>query len=195
MRQGSFKFATVAALLLMAASVANAGFYVGGSLGQTSSDSGSLSEISGPGVSVDDSDTGFKVFGGYNVMKYFSVEAAYVDVTGPGFEMTGSEPVTMTTSADGFAVEAVGVMPVGAKMQFFAELGFFLWDGSAEISSPSFSASGDSGDGTDPTYGVGFGWNVIPKGQIRVEAERYAIGLADQDMDLDMYSAGFAYRF
>ena len=194
MRQGFFKIATVAALLLMAASVANAGFYVGGSLGQTSSDSASLSEVSGPGVSVDDSDTGFKVFGGYNVMKYFSVEAAYVDVTGPGVEVTGSEPVTMTSSADGFAVEAVGVMPVSQKMQLFAELGFFLWDGTAEVSSPSFSASG-SDDGTDPTYGVGFGWNVIPKGQVRIEAERYSIGMGGEDMDLDMYSAGFAYRF
>ena len=195
MSKGVLKTATIAALLLMTASAANASFYVGGSLGQTSSDVDAFGDVSGSGIEVDDSDTGFKVFGGYNFFKFLSVEAAYVDVSGPAAEMTVPEPMTVSTSADGFAVEAVGVMPVGVKFQLFAELGFFMWDGQAEVSSPSFSGSGGSGDGTDPTYGVGFGWNVIPKGQIRVEAERYAIGMGDQDMDLDMYSAGFAYRF
>ena len=193
MRKGSFKIVAVAALLLLTASAANASFYVGGALGQTSSDAESLGfgDPSASGASVDESDTGFKVFGGYNFMKFFSVEAAYVDVTGPGVEVAGSEPMSMTSSADGFAFEAVGVMPVGMKFQLFAEYGLFLWDGQADFSSQSLGSFSASDDGTDPTFGVGFGWNVIPKGQLRFEAERYAV----DEMDLDMYSAGFAYRF
>jgi OOP family OmpA-OmpF porin len=182
--------AAVAAMLLMTASAANAtGFYVGGSLGQTSSDD--LGFASSPEVTIDESDTGFKVFGGYNFFKFLSVEAAYVDVAGPGAEMTVPEPTSMSTEANGFAVEAMGVLPLGLKFQLFAEYGFFMWDGEATVSSASLGSFSASDDGTDPTYGLGFGWNVIPKGQIRVEAERYAV----EDMDLDMYSAGFAYRF
>jgi len=192
MRKTCFSAATLAALLLMTASAVNAtGFYVGGSLGQTNSDASSLGVDSSSGVSVDESDTGFKVFGGYNFMKFFQVEAAYVDVSGPGAEMTVPEPVSMSTEANGFAVQAMGVLPLGLKFQLFADYGFFMWDGEARVSSASLGSFSASNDGTDPKFGVGFGWNVIPKGQVRVEAERYAL----EDLDLDMYSAGFAYRF
>ena len=182
--------AAIAVLLFMAAPAAHAGFYVGGSMGQTSSD---ISNVDTSTMSVDDTDTGFKVFGGYNFMKFFSVEGGYVDVAGPSVDM---QTESMTTEANGFAFEAMGVLPMGLKFQLFAEAGFFLWDAEATLSSQDFSGSA-SDDGANPTYGVGFAWNVVPKGQIRVEAERYEIAdfMDVTDIDLDMYSAGFAYRF
>jgi len=187
MRKACFSsVAAIVVLLLMAAPSAHAtGFYVGGSLGQTSSDIGDVDTST---VSVDDTDTGFKVFGGYNFMKFFSVEGGYVDVAGPSVDMSTD---TISTEANGFAVEAMGVMPLGLKFQVFAEYGFFLWD--LEVSSQSFGSASE--DGTDPTYGLGFAWNVIPKAQIRVEAERYSVDVTGASMDMDMYSAGFAYRF
>jgi len=192
MRKTCFSAATLAVLLLMTASAANAtGFYVGGSLGQTNSDASSIGIESSTNVSVDESDSGFKVFGGYNFMKFFQVEAAYVDVSGPGAEITSPVSASVSTSANGFAFQAMGVLPLGLKFQLFADYGLFMWDGDMTVSSASFGSGSASTDGTDPKYGVGFGWNVIPKGQIRVEAERYTL----EDLDLDMYSAGFAYRF
>ena len=178
--------AAIAVLLLVAAPAANAtGFYVGGSLGQTSSDTGSFDTA---GMSVDDTDTGYKVFGGYNFMKFFSVEGGYVDVSGPSAS-TSTE--SMSIDSNGFAVEAMGVMPIGLKFELFANYGFFLWDAEATVNSQTLGSFSASDDGTDPKYGLGFAWNLIPKGQIRVELERYEVDV----MDMDMYSAGFAYRF
>ena len=55
----------------------------------------------------------------------------------------------------------------------------------------------DSGstDGTDPVYGLGMGWQVLPKGNLRVELERYQTDAEGVDMDTDMLSVGFAYKF
>jgi OOP family OmpA-OmpF porin len=179
-------------LLLIAAPAANAkGFYVGGSLGQTSADLGVTDSIA-PNISVDDSDTGFKVFGGYNVAKYFAVEAAWVDVASFSLESTDPIlPASITGSADGFAVEAMGILPLGKSFELFAEYGMYLWDGTTDISMDGQSLPSASTDGTDPTFGVGFSWQPMAKGQLRFEAERYAI----ESMDVDMYSVGFAYRF
>jgi len=184
----------IAVVVLGAAPAAHArGFYVGGSLGQTSADMGFGSST--PGISVDDSDTGFKLLGGYNIVKYFAVEGSWVDVA--GISMEASDPLlgTMSASAeaDGFAFEAVGILPIGKRFQLFADYGMYMWDGTTTVSAsdpliPSFSASDD---GSDPTYGLGFGWSVIERGTLRFEAERYEI----ETMDVDMYSVGFTYSF
>jgi len=179
-------------LLLIAAPAANAkGFYVGGSLGQTSADVGVSDSIS-PTISVDDSDTGFKVFGGYNIVKYFSVEAAWVDVAQFSIESTDPFlPASITGSANGFAVEAMGILPLGKSFELFAEYGMYVWDGTTDITMDGQSLPSEGADGTDPTFGVGFAWQPMAKGQVRFEAERYTL----ENMDVDMYSVGFAYRF
>ncbi len=176
------------ALLVIGTSAANAGgWYVGGSVGQTSSDlSGTLDP--GPGFSTDDSDTGFKVMGGYNIMKVLSVEAAFVDVGQVSIQEDVPVPDSLTAEANGFSVEALGILPFANKFEVFAKAGLYLWDGDVAIS--GLPSVGD--DGTDPTFGLGFGWNAFSRGQVRVEAERYTLDFVG---DVDMYSVGFNYRF
>ena len=179
--------------LLLAVTPALAGeFYVGGALGQASTDVPGANQD--PSVTVDDSSTGYKVFGGYNVMKYFSVEGAYVD--GASVTMNASDPTPFSTSLEtsGFAFRAMGVLPLREKLHLFADLGMYMWNGDATVSDGSFSASGST-DGTDPVYGVGLGWQVIPKGNLRVEIERYDTSVEGTSMDTDMISVGFAYNF
>lgn len=192
MKKGLFAVAALA-LLALAVTPALAGeFYVGGALGQASTDTGVNSS---PEVTVDDSSTGYKVFGGYNVMKYFSVEGAYVD--GASVTMNVNDPSTpFSTSLEtsGFAFRAMGVLPLREKLHLFADLGMYMWDGDATVSDGSFSASGST-DGTDPVYGIGLGWQVIPKGNLRVEIERYDTSVEGTSMDTDMISVGFAYNF
>jgi OOP family OmpA-OmpF porin len=189
MRKISFTAVVALALLVIGAPAANAGgWYVGGSVGQTSADLGG-SVNPGPGISVDDSDTGFKVLGGFNIMKFLAVEAAFVDVGQVSVDGTvqgiGS---SVTAEADGFAVEALGIFPFANKFEVFAKAGLYLWDGDVAIS--GVGSFGD--DGTDPTFGLGFGWNAFNRGQVRVEAERYTLDFVG---DVDMYSVGFNYRF
>jgi OOP family OmpA-OmpF porin len=189
----TFRVVVGLALMSLVAAPAFAGdFYAGGSLGQASTDVPDMGGV--PGVSVDDSATGYKVFGGYNVIQYFAVEAAYVD--GASMSMTMNDPTPLTTSFEtsGFAFRAVGVLPVKEKFSLFADFGMYMWDGDATVSDGSFSASGST-DGTDPVYGLGMGWQVMPKGNLRVELERYQTDAEGVDMDVDMLSVGFAYKF
>jgi len=178
------------ALLSLAAMPALAGeFYVGGALGQTSTDVPDMSGVSG--VSVDDSSTGYKVFGGYNVARFFAVEAAYVDGASVSVDMTDPTPFSASFETSGFAFRAMGVLPIREKFSLFADYGMYMWDGDVSVS----GVGSGSTDGTDPVYGVGFGWNVMPQGNLRVEMERYNTSDNDVDMDVDMYSVGFAYKF
>ena len=123
MRKISFTAVVALALLVIGAPAANAGgWYVGGAVGQTSTDLGSLDPGSGvSGVSIDDSDTGFKVLGGYNIMKFIAVEAAFVDIGQVSVDGTvqgiGS---SVTAEADGFAVEALGIFPFANKFCLIA---------------------------------------------------------------------------
>ena len=192
MRKSSLFVVAIGILLLIAAPAANAkGFYVGGSLGQTSADVG-ISDSASSMISVDDSDTGFKVFGGYNVVKYFSVEASWVDVAQFSVDSTDPMlPASVSGEANGFAIEAMGILPLGASFQLFAEYGMYMWDGTTNMSFDGEQLPSMSDDGTDPTYGLGFAWQAFTKGQLRFEAERYTI----EEMDVDMFSVGFAYRF
>ena len=192
MRKISFTAVVALALLVIGAPAANAGgWYVGGAVGQTSTDLGSLDPGSGvSGVSIDDSDTGFKVLGGYNIMKFISVEAAFVDIGQVSVDGTvpGIGTASVSAEADGISVEALGIFPFANKFEVFAKAGLYRWDGDVSVS----GVGSGSDDGTDPTYGVGFGWNAFSRGQVRVEAERYTLDFVG---DVDMYSAGFNFRF
>ena len=177
-------------LLLVGAPAANAGeWYVGGSLGQTSADLGGAF-APGAGESVDDSDTGFKVFGGYNIVKFLSVEASWVDVAGVSVDEAATAS-SLTAEADGFSVEAVGIIPFSEKFEAFAKAGLYKWDGDMTASVGGQQTLSANDDGTDPIFGIGIGWNAFSRGQLRLEAERYSLN----DLDVDMISAGFAWHF
>lgn len=151
------------------------GLQAGGAIGQTSSE------------------MGYKLFGGYDFFRHFAVEAGYVDVGGASVETTFPIQSSATTEAKGFAVEAVGLLPLGQRERFnvFAKYGFYLWDATVTASIDGFGSMSASDDGTDPTYGLGVGWWVIERGQLRFELDRYAV----DTMDVDTYLFGFAYSF
>ncbi|HEX5041918.1 MAG TPA: outer membrane beta-barrel protein [Candidatus Polarisedimenticolaceae bacterium] len=165
-------------------------FYVGGALGQASTDVPGAT--SGSGLTVDDSSTGYKVFGGYDVAKYFAVEGAYVD--GGSVKMNDSSSFSSSIETSGFAFRAMGVLPLREKLHLFADLGMYKWNADATVSDGFTTASG-SDDGTDPVYGIGMGWQVMPKGHLRVEIERYDVSAEGADLNTDMISVGFAYNF
>jgi OOP family OmpA-OmpF porin len=182
-------FAAVLALALFAAPAALAGnFYVGGAVGQTSTD---IDDPGIDGIDVDDSDTGFKVFGGYSFMKHFAVEGGYVDVGETSIETTVPFQSEVSAEADGFTVGAVGILPIGQKFDLFAKAGFFMWDSEATVSMQGFGTESASDDGSDPTYGLGFGWNLSERSRLRFEADRYEV----EDLDIDTYLVGYAFSF
>src|SRR3990172_7235075 len=107
------KLFAVAALLcgLVAASQASAqGFYIGGRVGQSSfDDDNAIPDLITSGT-VDDKDTGFKIFGGYQFNRNFGVELAWVDLGKASYSGTffGAPVTGGTVKTSGLNISAVG---------------------------------------------------------------------------------------
>lgn len=185
---------------------ADTGFYAGASLGQSKLsdfDASDLdAELASVGItsssSVDDTDTGWKLFAGYRFMKYFAVEGAYVNfgeatahsiITAPS-----AGTVDTTAEADAWTLSALGILPLNEKFSLFARVGLNIWD--AEVSATGTGGGGsasfsDDADGTDWVYGVGAAYDITQNLSVRGEWERYDL----DDTDLDLLSVGVSWRF
>lgn len=159
-----------------------AGGYLGVSLGHSTSDAlDELNDISG--VSVDDSDTGYKVFAGYNINANFAVEGFYADLGELSATFGGNKA---KVESDTFGAALLAKLPLGEKAEVFAKLGYQFWD--AEASVNSYDLADD--DGSDAVYGIGaaYRFNNV---SIRAEYERFEL----DSEDVDLLSAGVAYNF
>lgn len=140
-------------------------FYGGISFGRSDVDEGAL----------DDSDTGWKLFGGYRVNPNFAAEAAWVDLG--DFSAGG-----FNAEADGFSVQGVGFLPLNAQFSLLGKLGIFFWDVESNI--------GDD-DGSDIFFGIGGQYEINQQVSIRGEWERYDL----DDTDVDLLSIGVVIQF
>ena len=99
----------LAALGLMAATAAQAdtqpGFYAGAGFGTTK-----IGDDEFDGTGIDDSDTGFKVFGGYDFNENFAVEVGYFDFGEASGETSAATASVVGVS--GLSASAVGRLPV-----------------------------------------------------------------------------------
>ena len=114
-----------------AAPPAEKGAYIGGGFGPTSLEDDGLFS----GLTFDDSDSGFGIFGGYKFFKYLAVEARYADFGTFTVEGLGID-------ASVVSVHAVGIIPFAdSGLELFGQLGL----GTVDISIP--------GDSTRETVG------------------------------------------
>ncbi|HWH47918.1 MAG TPA: outer membrane beta-barrel protein [Burkholderiales bacterium] len=176
-----FVLASLAVMLFSLTGTVAAQGYIGAGAGITTVDV--CDDLSGPGISCDDKDTGLKIFGGFKFNPNFGVEASWVDLgevsaSGPG----GSASVEV----DGFGVAAVGMIPINPQFGVFGKLGAYMWDATG-----GGAASGASDDGTDIMFGAGVNWNFSSHFGLRAEWERFDI---DGD-DIDFLSIGAQYNF
>jgi OmpA-OmpF porin, OOP family len=197
--------------------VAQAGWYVGAGVGSSSFDqsvatdstlAGAIDQLS-PDVTnfdVDDSDTGWKVFAGYQFNDYFALEGHYVDFgavkanasgTYDGGEgsFTGSGKVDVT----GFGMSAVGSIPFLEHFAVLAKLGVTRWmadqsgttfliDGSDYCASNDCSANDN---GIDVSFGAGLAWHITDQISVRAEWEDFGLG----SDSVDLYSASVTWGF
>ena len=159
------------------AAAQDAGWYVGGAYGMTSIDV----DTSGlPGVSIDDSDSGFKIFGGFQFNKHLGAEVGYIDF--------GSYPVTAGSTGDlsatAFTVAAVGTLPLNESFALFGKAGIWMWESDSSI--PGTTGS----DGSDIFFGAGLRYNLNKNWGLTLEVEQY-----DSDDSITMTSFGVRYKF
>jgi len=183
-----------AAFALTAAMAARAdvppGFYAGASVGKTKlSDEG----FDSFGVDVDESDTGFKIFGGYSFNENFAVEVSWFDLG----EVSGTlnDPffgdIDFDVGVSGLNASAVGRVPVSETFSLFGKIGFASYDLDGHATISGVGSGSDSESETDLTYGVGAALSF--GGQWEVRAEFEAINV--DDGDANMLSVGAMYRF
>jgi OOP family OmpA-OmpF porin len=181
LNKAAFAATTILALSPLTA-IADGGFYVGGSLG-----SASLTEDFS-GFAVDTDSTSFRLTAGWQFNDYFSLEGGYhnfgdFDQT---FDVSGT-PTEVSLTADGFTLGGTGSIPLGEKFALFGRAGAFFWDGDADINNVSQATPED----TNLYYGAGGKFALSDHFSLVGDWTRYEL----EDVESDVISLGFAYRF
>ena len=118
----------------------------------------------------DASSSGWKIFGGYNFIKYFGVELTYYDL--------GSfDEGLFEADVKVFDLAPRGILPLGERFELFAKLGYSNVDveGIADW---------------ELMYGAGAGLKLGKKFGIRIEYEAW-----DVETSLSAWSIGGYFRF
>ncbi|MCP4896613.1 MAG: porin family protein [bacterium] len=145
-------------IVVVAAGSADAsdqGFYVGVGLGRTNINPGDFDEDFSD-LLFEESSTGFKLFGGYKIMKHLAVEGGYTDYGDHRRHqvLTNLERHEINVTITALDLSVVGRLPVSARTVFFAKVGMSSWD--ADVWSAIDDVRTDlSSDGTGLIYGGG----------------------------------------
>ena len=190
----SFSYRTIVLLMLTApiglAQAADTGFYVGGSIGQSTlkvpSDVTDIPDF-------DETDTGYKVFGGFNfnlALFNFGVEGGYTDFGSPSGAL--DTDTILNIDADGWSVWGMGGLNLG-PLDVFAKVGTISWDASLTIDGvdPGFNVGDLSDSGSDMAYGLGARFSL---GNWSIRGEWEAFDIDDTD-DVYLFSVGLAWQF
>jgi OOP family OmpA-OmpF porin len=158
---------------------------------------------------VEDTDAGWKLFGGYQFNENFAIEGTFVDlgkVTSdilvtewpqPGAldpDLFVADAVTVHPySVGGFALTGVGTHRFSEKTAIFAKLGVFRWkaDILVRCSEGCTDQATATADGTDWSAGAGMSYDFANAMGGRIEWERFA---TDRD-DVDFFSISAFFRF
>jgi OmpA-OmpF porin, OOP family len=173
----------------------DAGFFVGGSVGQSDIDDEITTGLIDSGT-VDGKDTAFKIFGGYMFNRHFGVEAAYIDLGEVSYSGTffGAPVTGGTVELTAFNVSVLGNFPVNEQFSVFGKIGLFSWEAEANDTTGGIPFSADD-DGTDVSFGVGVAYNFTRNFGLRAEYELFKIESQSEDADVGLISIGAVWRF
>ncbi len=193
-------------------------WYGGGSMGQTWSkidDARITNQLLGAGftsttISSDNSDIGYKLFGGYKYNENIAFEGGYFNLGKFAYTATTAGPAgTMNGNIklDGINLDGIfslpisgGYFPFKGKLSVFSRIGLQYAD-----ARDNFSGTGAVTLLTNPSpykrelsykYGLGMQYDFNESLGMRAEAERYRINDAiGNHGDINMFSLGLVYRF
>jgi len=166
------------------------GFYLGGSVGY-SAIAVEFSEVDLGDVKFNETDVGFKAYGGYRLIPFLAVEGGYVDFGNPSGTLSNDEglPIEAEIGLNGWDLSAVGILPLGI-FDLFARVGYFWWDADVKAAFED-ETDRESDSGSDLTYGIG---GQVWLGQLAIRGEIELFDISEAD-NVWMFSAGVAYRF
>lgn len=202
-----------AALVACAGSTASAqdvlGWYGGANIGRTYvtiDDARITSGLAAAGfttnsISDRDTNTGYKVFGGYQINQNFAVEGGYFDLGKFGYTASTTPAGTLSGNmrVTGLNLDLVGTLPLSERFSAFGRVGV-----NYARTRDNFSSTGavgvinanPSANGTNYKLGVGLQYALSDAWSVRGELERYRVkdGIGNRG-HVDMASVGLVYRF
>jgi OmpA-OmpF porin, OOP family len=156
------------------------GFYLGASVGKASV------EVSD--ADFDNSDTAFKIFGGYAFNEYFGVELAWFDGGTPD-ERFGAGVVEVELS--GLNASVVGRVPLGDTFALFGKVGFASYDAEISARVNGTTIFSEEGSDEDLSYGIGGEFRFGQSFGLRAEYEMVDASGAE----FNLLSVGGVFRF
>ena len=165
--------------MMSSAAFADTNFYIGAGVGQAEVD---FQEIAGTSVQ-DDSDTSWKIYGGYNFNQHFAVELAYTDLGESDVTILGQDT---DIDADVLSIALVGKYPVSEQIDVFGKLGYADIDADADVAGVGSTSVSES----DVLYGLGVDYAVTEQVDIRLEWERM-----DFEDEVDNVTLGVSFNF
>mgnify|MGYP003349849177 FL=1 len=128
-------------------------------------------------ATFEDTDTGFKLFGGYKFTENFGVEGGY-DYLGQytATPVSGASVGKAVIKSNSWNLFGVGTLPLPKDFSLFAKLGV-----SSNYSKMNFSSNGGAFNANDAgtnrrtsfAFGVGAGYNIMKNLTVRVEYEDF----------------------
>jgi OOP family OmpA-OmpF porin len=166
------------------------GWYLGASIGQSTVDI----EGCGGGVDCDDKDTSWRILGGYQLNRNFSIELGFHQFGDASASAPGER---VDFEANAFELVGVGYLPMGSNFGLYGKAGFYRGETKASGNTIAFGPIDVKETNTDFTFGLGLQYSFSPQLSIRGEWQRYAdVGGGDiEASDVDVMSVGLVVRF
>jgi OOP family OmpA-OmpF porin len=161
------------------------GAYMGGGVGQTKMADWCSTSGGPPGLvlhACEDTDSGFKLFGGYQFNRYISVEGTYINWGKFSAAFGPNGHPSLTAKHQSFGPAALGSLPLGESFALLGKLGLL-----ATIQ--KLDSRSEEGSETEVHYGVGARWHFARNGAVRAEWE------GTSELKLQMISASVEFRF
>lgn len=152
-------------------------------------------------MSRDESDKGFKIFGGYQFNRHVAVEAGYFNLGKFGFTSTTVPAGTLNGSIklQGLNLDLVGTLPLTERLSAIARVGAqyasardnFSGTGAVNVLNPNPSERA-----WNYKAGAGLQYEFGPSLLVRAEAERYRVNDAVGNRgDINLYSVSLVFPF
>lgn len=146
----------------------------------------------------DNSDQGWKVYGGYQFTPHWGAEVGYLDFGRQRWAVAvgGALPATAEAEITAWQLVGTGTYPITPEFAVFGKLGLYRSSADVRASGTGVSVSA-SGDSTDYMWGVGARWNFGRNLSMRIEWERFNNTGSNTTgtTDMDMLSIGAMFRF
>ncbi len=170
MRKLAMCFVLVLVAAAVSVSAADLGFYVGAGFGPSSLDVRDFNPDFAD-LRFEQEDFGYKVFAGYRPLKYLAVEGGYTDFGNVKSYEGGNQLFYAESNIDisMWSLYAVGLIPVGEKVDFFGKLGYASWDND-NVVYRSLETEDRSTSGTDLAWGLGMNFRFKKIGA-RIEGD------------------------